>query len=135
MYKNIFLIPSVCKSMTTVYWKNFPSESFSKKKSNVLCARDRKLFPVYGGLQIRLKVWKSGGPSSNVVGIICPLIGIGLTELPNLRWAKAHPAHPLVASLWNKNTMKDNQLLLLHSFKLLIFDYSTLWSPFFWNCT
>ena len=28
-----------------------------------------------------------------------PLVGIGLTELPNSGWAKAHPAHPLAASL------------------------------------
>ena len=41
-----------------------------------------------------------GGAISNVVGIICPsLVGIGLTELPNSGWAKAHPAHPLVAAL------------------------------------
>ena len=36
-----------------------------------------------------------------MVGIIySPLIGIGLTEKPsNSVWAKAHPAHPLMASL------------------------------------
>ena len=28
-----------------------------------------------------------------------PLVVIGLTELPNYGWAKAQPAHPLVASL------------------------------------
>ena len=34
------------------------------------------------------------------MGIIySPLIGIGLTETPNSGWAKAHPAHPLTASL------------------------------------
>ena len=27
-----------------------------------------------------------------------PLVGIGLTEIPNSGWAKAHPAHPLTAS-------------------------------------
>ena len=27
------------------------------------------------------------------------LVGIGLTELPNSVWAKAHPANPLAASL------------------------------------
>ena len=27
------------------------------------------------------------------------LVVIGLTELPNSGWAKAHPAHPLAASL------------------------------------
>ena len=44
-------------------------------------------------------VLKSRWASSNVVGIICPLVVIGLTELPNSGWAKAHPAHPLAASL------------------------------------
>ena len=34
-----------------------------------------------------------------MVGIICPLVVIGLAELPNSGWAKAHPAHPLAASL------------------------------------
>ena len=33
------------------------------------------------------------------MGIICPLVGIGLTETPNSGWAKAHLAHPLAASL------------------------------------
>ena len=28
-----------------------------------------------------------------------PLVRIGLTELPNSRWAKAHSAHPLAALL------------------------------------
>ena len=44
-------------------------------------------------------VFKSGRASSNVVGIICPLNVIGLTELSNSGWGKAHPAHPLAASL------------------------------------
>ena len=45
-------------------------------------------------------VFKSGWSSSNTVGIIGPLlVGIGLSETPNSRWAKAHPAHPLTASL------------------------------------
>ena len=43
--------------------------------------------------------FKSGWARSNVVGIICPLVLIGLTELPNSRWAKAHRAHPLAAAL------------------------------------
>ena len=30
-------------------------------------------------------VFKSGWATSNVVGIICPLVGIGLTDLPNIR--------------------------------------------------
>ena len=29
----------------------------------------------------------------------CALVAIGLTELPNSGWAKAHPAHSLAASL------------------------------------
>ena len=28
-----------------------------------------------------------------------PVVVIGLTELPNSGWAKAHPAHPLAAAL------------------------------------
>ena len=28
------------------------------------------------------------------------MVVIGLTELPNSRWAKAHPAHPLAATLY-----------------------------------
>ena len=43
--------------------------------------------------------FKSGWASSNVVGIICPPVVIGLTELPNSGWAKVHPAHPLAAAL------------------------------------
>ena len=34
-------------------------------------------------------------------GIICPLVVIGLTKLPNSGWAKAHLAHPLAESLQN----------------------------------
>ena len=33
------------------------------------------------------------------MGKICPLDRIGLTEFPNSRWGKAHPAHLLMASL------------------------------------
>ena len=33
-------------------------------------------------IQGRRKVWKSGGANCNVVGIICPLVQIGLTDLP-----------------------------------------------------
>ena len=50
--------------------------------------------------------FKSGWASSNVVGIICPLVVIGLTELPNSGWAKeAHPAHPPAAALLYFNTI------------------------------
>ena len=31
--------------------------------------------------------------------VVMYLVGIGLTEFPNSGWAKAHAAHPLVASL------------------------------------
>ena len=31
-----------------------------------------------------------------------PLVIIGLTELPNSGWAKAHPAHPLAAALMSE---------------------------------
>ena len=44
-------------------------------------------------------VFKSRWASSNVVGIICLLAVIGLIELPNFGWAKAHTAHLLAASL------------------------------------
>ena len=37
--------------------------------------------------------FKSGLASSNVVGKICPLVVIGLTELLNSGWAP-HPAQP-----------------------------------------
>ena len=44
-------------------------------------------------------VFKSGWATSNVVGIICPPGCIGLTQLPNSAWAKAHPTHLVAASL------------------------------------
>ena len=45
-------------------------------------------------------VFKSGWASSNMVGLICPLVVvIGLTELSNSGWAKASPAQPLAVSL------------------------------------
>ena len=40
-----------------------------------------------------------GGLAVMGVGIICPLVVIGLTELPNSGWAKAPPACPLAAAL------------------------------------
>ena len=56
-----------------------------------------------GTIVVRAVGWSEipgGGPGvSNVVGIICPLVGTGLTELPNSGWAIGHPAHPLTASL------------------------------------
>ena len=44
------------------------------------------------------------GASTDVMGIICLLVGIGLTELPNSGKAKAHPAQPLAASLHRCNS-------------------------------
>ena len=55
-------------------------------------------------------VFKSGWASSNVVGIICPLVVIGLTELTNSEWAKAHPAYLLAASLITCGIFGKNQL-------------------------
>ena len=50
-----------------------------------------KLVSVEMGIQNEIQaVW---------VGTICPLVVIGLTKFPNSRWGKAHPAHPLTASL------------------------------------
>ena len=46
-----------------------------------------------------VQICRSGWASSNAAGKICPLVLIGLTELPNSGWAKAHPARPLAASL------------------------------------
>ena len=41
-------------------------------------------------------VFKPGWASSNVVGIICPLVVIGLTELPNSGWAcRLKPTLPI----------------------------------------
>ena len=59
----------------------------------------RLIDTIWCPIQICRKVSESGWASSNVVGIICPLLGVGLTELPNSGWAKTHPAHPLTASL------------------------------------
>ena len=40
------------------------------------------------------------------------LVGIGLTEFPNSGWAKAHPAHPLAASL-NRECNTERGILIL----------------------
>ena len=55
------------------------------------------------GKQRCRQVLKSGQASTNVVGIICPLVRIGLTELPDSGWAKPHPAHLLTTSLLHLN--------------------------------
>ena len=44
------------------------------------------------GFQIRMGKQSCGGHH------LPPLVGIGLTNLPNSRWAKAHSAHPLKVS-------------------------------------
>ena len=52
-------------------------------------------------MQLDFQIW---GASSNLMAIICPLVGIGLTELLNSGKAKAHPAQPLAASLHRCNS-------------------------------
>jgi hypothetical protein len=42
------------------------------------------------------------------VGKICPLVIIGLTELPNSGWAKAQPSHKLAAYHTFKKTCNEN---------------------------
>ena len=44
-------------------------------------------------IQIRMSNQLYGGHN------LPPLVGIGLTELPNSGWPRAHPAHQLTASL------------------------------------
>jgi hypothetical protein len=46
-----------------------------------------------------------------------PLVGIGLNELPNSRWAKPHPGHTLGASLLisskrivNEDKLRDKKI-------------------------
>ena len=48
------------------------------------------------------QIW-CGDSSINVVGIICPLVRIGLTETQISGWARAHPAHPLTTYLHLSN--------------------------------
>ena len=79
--------------MNASHWKINATKDFFLKK-NLGIAK------IYVILQRCHWVFKSGWATSNVVGIICPpLVVIGLTELPNSGWAKAHPAHPLAAAL------------------------------------
>ena len=56
------------------------------------------------------------------VCIICPLVVIGLTELPNSGWAKGHPAHPLAPSL-PCHRLRSTKIItkLLKDHKILIF--------------
>ena len=41
-----------------------------------------------------------------------PLVVIGLTELPNSGWAKAHSAHPLAAALYCKTNFENHQNII-----------------------
>ena len=68
-------------------------------------------------LQRCRQIFKSGWASSNAVGIICRLVVIGLTKLPNSGWAKAHPAHPLAAALnrYHVNQLHMKQLEVISS--------------------
>ena len=82
------------------------SNNFIRIGQKFVSTRDSFFVKVCGGAVLRHTtyqrcrwVFKSGWASSDVVGIICPLVLIGLTEPLNSGWAKAHPAHPLAASL------------------------------------
>ena len=46
-----------------------------------------------------MKIWKSKGTYSNVVDIICPLIEIGLTDLPKF-WGAIAPPAPRFRQPW-----------------------------------
>ena len=60
------------------------------------------------------QVFKSGCASSNVVGIIClPLVGIGLTELPN-----AHPVHLLTAYTVNTHQKIEQKMLFIRMYSI-----------------
>ena len=61
---------------------------------NLLCKALKVRYTLMDRYQRCRWVFESGWASSNVVDIICPLVLIGLTELP-----KAHPVHPLAAAL------------------------------------
>ena len=56
------------------------------ERDGALICRDAARFSSLGGLAVMR--W----------ALSAPLVVIGLTELPNSGWAKAHPAHPLAAS-------------------------------------
>ena len=83
------------------------------------------------------------------MGIICtPWLQIGLTEHPNSKWAEAHPAHLLTASLitrtaylnlfWKRSFLKNSKsdskvnisgmkLYHLHRFAI------SIWADKFWD--
>jgi hypothetical protein len=67
------------------------------------------------------KVKKFGGASRNVVGIIFPLVGIGLTDLPNTEGASGTPGSGI--------TFKVHTYALVHSYVVHIFPLFLLW-PF-----
>ena len=60
-----------------------------------------------------------------MVGIINPLVVIGLTELPNSGWAKVHPDHPLAASLWYivRNSIKGGDSRAREEIHLAIYEF------------
>ena len=67
--------------------------------------RDAAGFSNPGGLAVMW--WAKSAP---------PLVVIGLTELQNSGWAKAHPAHPLAAALFYYLCKFENCELELHKF-------------------
>ena len=60
------------------------------------------------------QVFKLWWASTSVERKICPLVGIGSTKLPNSEWAKAYPAHPLMASLLKCTHYLQSPRLGLH---------------------
>ena len=68
---------------------------------------------------------KSGGAGSNVVGIICPPVGIGLTDLPKTGGVKAPPAPFTPASLSQESRCQCHFLEMLqhmHEITYLVVD-------------
>ena len=105
--QNSSRIPSEKKDDRGIILKffKFPSEFLSKQ---VICLQDllnrsvaqNSRFLRFHSMIAECRwVFNSGWASSKLVGKICPLVLIGLTELPNSGWAKANPAHSLAASL------------------------------------
>ena len=82
---------------------------------------------IYSGQKQRCR-WdfKSGWASSNVVGTICLLVVIWLTELPNSGWAKAHPAHSLAALLcpvWDPEFYSCARLCMHQTLNFITLQY------------
>ena len=55
---------------------------------------------------------ESRGASSNGMGIICPLVGIGLTELPNSGDAKAPPLTTALLLHFLEKRVKHDQVII-----------------------